>query len=207
MPISCPSLNLVLDYEFAIREKQSKLMNQGHDFQKALETAINDPDLRLQRFMGPFTCSVNLAECRALSAPGIRHVFPQLQKGTKRPAAPTHAPPATHIADSPSKGQVKRAKAQAKKKAAETERAKQESTKAAKAAKGAAKGAGKGKVIIGKGAPAAGGGGNRVPPGCREKDEQGRQICYAFNKGNCTRGDSCKFQHVSWNMPAGAGQG
>ena len=207
MPISCPSLNLVLDYEFAIREKQGKLMDQGHDFQKALETAINDQDLRLQRFMGPCTCSANSAECRALSAPGICHVFPQLQKGTKRPATPTQTPLAAPTADALSKGQVKRAKAQAKKKAAETERAKQESARAAKLAKAASKGAGKGKVIIGKGAPAAGGGGNRVPPGCREKDEQGRQICYAFNKGNCTRGDSCKFQHVSWNMPAGAGQG
>ena len=79
---------------------------------------------------------------------------------------------------------------------------------AAKAAKAAAKGTGKGKPPGGKGP--GGGGGERVPPGCREKTDDGRQICYAFNKGRCNRVDSCKFAHVSWQIPAagaGVGQG
>ena len=56
VPISCPHIGHVQEYDFALRERQAKLMNTGHDFQKALEKAMAGADLRMQKFMGPFTC-------------------------------------------------------------------------------------------------------------------------------------------------------
>ena len=55
---------------------------------------------------------------------------------------------------------------------------------------------GKGKGAKGQ-APAAGS--NQPPPGKRSQTASGQQICFAFNKGNCTRGDKCKFAHESWD--------
>ena len=49
---------------------------------------------------------------------------------------------------------------------------------------------------IGKG---PGPGSNQPPPGKRSQTASGQQICFAFNKGNCTRGDKCKFAHESWD--------
>ena len=210
MPMSCPSIEIVLEYEQAVRDKQAKLLNRGFDFQKALEAAIADQDLRMQKFMGPFTCSVNTPSCRALSAPGLSHIHPQLQKGTKRSAPPAAtsagAPPAFAIQDSPSRGQAKRAKAAAKKKAAAEAAAK--STRAAekKAAKGKPKGAGPkggGRGAIGQGPVTS----NQPPPGCRSQTASGQQICFAWNKGRCNRGDNCRYAHESWGTPTAAAAG
>ena len=199
--MSCPTIELVLDYDTAVRTRQAKLLNLGHDFQKALETAMADSDIRLQHFMGPFTCAVNTQECRALSAPGIANIYPQLQKAKKTPTS--SAQPATsqaQLADSPlSRGAKKRANQAAKKRKAEEESARA-SKAAAKKQKGDPKGA-KGKAKgtpIGKGAGA--GPSQGPPPGKRSQTASGQQICFAFNKGNCTRGDKCKFAHESWDQ-------
>ena len=199
-PISCPTIGLILDYDLALRTRQAKLLNLGFDFQDALEKAMADPDLRLQHFMGPFTCSVNTPECRALSAPGISHIYPQLQKARKAPeSSGSQATPTTRVADSPlSKTARKKANQAAKKREAE-----QEAARAAKAAKKNHKGESKGNR---KGAPKGGGkgqapaaGSNQPPPGKRSQTASGQQICFAFNKGTCTRGDKCKFAHESWD--------
>ena len=44
-----------------------------------------DTDLKLQKFTGIFSCEVNSSDCRALSAPGLSDIYPQLQRGSKRP--------------------------------------------------------------------------------------------------------------------------
>ena len=206
VPVACPHIGLVTEYDFAIRQRQAKLMNVGHDFQKAQEMAMADSDLRMQKFMGPFTCEVTTADCKALSAPGISDIFPQLQKGAKRSHFATiggrpETPRASGVAtESLSKGQAKRAKkAAAKKKVIEHGK-----TSVAEV-RGQKKGKGKGGKdrAIGQGPPAAG---TRpeLPPGCVDRTDDGRQICFNFNKGTCTRGDSCRFVHVSWKKGAAA---
>ena len=164
----------------------------------------------MQKFMGPFTCSVNTPSCRALSAPGLNHIHPQMQKGTKRPAPPAAASSALAIQDSPSKGQAKRARAAAKKKASAESATKAAKVAEKKAAKGKSKGAGpKGasKGAIGQGPVSS----NQPPPGCRPQTDSGQQICFAWNKGRCNRGSNCRYAHESWGTPtaaaAGAGQG
>ena len=85
IPYSCPHIGIVLDYDWAIRSKQSKLLNATHDFQRALEDAIADSDLRLLSFTSPFTCQASSHDCHALSAPGLGDMFPLMQqRGTKR---------------------------------------------------------------------------------------------------------------------------
>ena len=213
VPVSCPHIGIVTDYDIALREKQAKSMNAGHDFQVALQNAMADQDLRMQKFMGPFTCEVTSSECKALTAPGISDIFPQLQKGVKRAhfAAIGDEQRSTGAAAARdgtlSKGQLKRARAQVakQKKAAEekTKQAQRDKAAAAAAAGGAPnKGRGKGGKIIGKGAGAAAPAPRQAPPGCRDRDENGKSICFAFNEGRCTRGDSCRFAHVSWKIPA-----
>ena len=106
--------------------------------------------------------------------------------------------------DSPSRGALRRQKAAAKKRAAaeaEEARAAKAAKANAKGAKGKGKGGGGGKVAIGQGPNP---GANLPPPGCLSHTPGGQQIGYAFNKGRCTRGDKCKYAHVSWNPPAGA---
>jgi hypothetical protein len=74
-PISCPSLNMVLNYDFAVRELQHKIMKNGVDYKSALEQAMADPDTRTLHFTTPFSMEANGAECRSLSAPGLRERF------------------------------------------------------------------------------------------------------------------------------------
>ena len=51
MPIATPTVDHVIDYDFAMRDKQAKLLNHGKHFQAALEEALADTDLRLLRFV------------------------------------------------------------------------------------------------------------------------------------------------------------
>jgi hypothetical protein len=226
-PKSCPHIGHITDYDFALRDKQAELMNTGHDFKRSLEIAMADSDLRMQRFMGPFTVEVNSQDCLALTAPGISDVFPQLQaRGVKRghfvsleEEQRDAARIATTSTGTLSKGQLKKAKKKlASKREQEMRAGQSQRDKAAAAAAAAAagggrakggKGRGKGNAIgKGPGGPAAP---QQLPPGCRDRDDQGRQICFAFNKGNCTRGAACKFAHVSWKIdgagPPGGGVG
>ena len=91
VPSSCPHIGLVLDYDFAVREKSTKLMNIGNEFQKSLETSMADSDLKLQKFTAIFSCEVNSSDCRALSAPGgFPTSTPSCSGGSKRPNFTTH---------------------------------------------------------------------------------------------------------------------
>ena len=202
VPIACPHLAMVLDYDFAIRERQAKLMNTGVDFQKALELAMADGDLKLQKFTGVFSVQVSSPECRALTAPGLSDIYPQLERGAKRANfAEDHAPtPSLSSSTGLSKSALKRAKTKEKIAAATKGAAPppKSSPPPPPAAHGAAKVKG-----VGKGAKDAKGGkiigkafSPGVPTGAKETTAAGA-ICYNYNRGNCTR-VGCKFQHVCW---------
>ena len=66
------------------------------------------------KFTSVFTCDVQTAECRALTAPCIADIYPQLAKGTKRPAD-VPKPTVESEEGGLSKGQIKRARNQAAK--------------------------------------------------------------------------------------------
>ena len=115
------------------------------------------------------------------------------------------APSNLAIQDSPSRGQAKRARATARQKAAAEGAAIEAKAAEKKAAKGKGKGAAKG---AGKGAIGQGPvGTNQPPPGCRSQTGSGQQICFAFNKGRCSRGNNCRYAHESWGTPAAAAAG
>ena len=208
-PIATPTVEHVTDYDYAMREKQAKLINSGKHFQQALEDALADSDLRLLRFVTVFTCDAGSKACTDLSAPGISDLFPGQARGTKRnqPGHSANAAAASTASEpgSPSKSARKR-QAKAKAKTLAQNHAQQQQQQQSRAQsqqqqqqqqqlKGTGKGAAAAKGA-GKGARPA------LPPGCRDRDDQGRQICFAHNSGGCTRGDRCNFQHVSWKIPA-----
>ena len=209
-------------------------MNLTSDFQRALETALADSDLRLMRFTSVFTCEVNSAECRALSAPGLSDRFP-LMRGQKRSARATDSSGAGE--EGPSKSAKRRARqgaaAKAKANAAteENRRRQQQARGGDGGGRGGGGGGGGGGKAGGKGKPTggggggggpSGGGGRDLPAGAKDRTDDNRLICFAYSRGSCTRGAGCRFAHVCWwcegkhpggqqktcsSSPAGAGAG
>ena len=51
------------------------------DFQKALETAMADTDTRTLHFTTAFSIEASTPLCRALSAPGLKEIYPMLATG------------------------------------------------------------------------------------------------------------------------------
>lgn len=205
VPVSCPSINHVMAYDFAIRDRVATLLNGGFDYKSAFEKAMADQDLRNLRFTGTYACDVNSSECRALSAPGLAEIYPAL-RGVKR-SAPTDWGVAPPPAPGPNteRNKAKKAKAKASRAAA----------KALASSHSGGKASGKGGKASGKGGGGAGGGGSGggggggsgggggggrsdLPANAHAIAADGRQICYAHNKGLCSRGDSCRFAHVCW---------
>ena len=161
LPVSSPHVGHVTGYDEGMRESAARDMNRGMDIQKAFEKALTDSDLRHEKFMGAVTIEVGTPLCKALTAPGLAEIYPQL-RGTKR-SAPEQArppPPQTStlggaglaIGDSPS------AKS-------ERNRRKKANNKANKAAKAAAAGGGGAGPGAGRrGGKGGGPGGGAAPP-------------------------------------------
>ena len=212
LPVSCPHIGHVMDFDYALREKQAQLMNVSMDFQAALERALADSDLRLLRFTSVFTCDVTSPECRALSCPGLSDRFPLMSKGQKRPAPATStqdgagaAANTTTLTASAKKRakQLRRAEAKAKAAAQQVHQQQQQQQRRNGAGPGGKAGGKGGKRGGGGGGNNAagmpmGGGGRDLPAGAKERSSDGRLICYAYSRGQCTRGDSCRFAHICW---------
>ena len=206
-PISCPSLNMVLNYDYAVRELQHKLMKNGVDFKTALERAMADPDTRTLHFTTPFSMEATGSECRALSAPGLRERFgmslktPSLKRERDEPAE----------RDQASESAKKRARKAARKLQAITDRAGQAPPPPRLAledrrppprgggkggdTKGDAKGKGKGK----KGA---------LPKGMRARTDDDEMVCYSWNQNRPCKSSACTMKHVCWfcNKPDHRGE-
>ena len=91
-PQSCPTIQIVRGYDFAIRSLQARLMKAGMDFKKALEVASEDADTRCLHFTTIFGMEANSAGCRALTAPGLREIYGNLPSSA--PAAVREKGPA-----------------------------------------------------------------------------------------------------------------
>ena len=203
VPISCPHVGHVLSYDSAIRELAARLMKSGRDYKSSLEMAMADNDTRTLHFTTPFSMEANTSLCRALSAPGLREIYPNL------PALKSSIPKkvlaienggsdvGTKV-DNSERNAVKRAKKKLKqdkkkedaKKAAQTARQPLAILDAArpvgnpKGAKGGAKG-GKGK----KGA---------IPKGIKSRTDENEFVCFAHNLGETCKNTPCTFKHVCW---------
>mgnify|MGYP003333722578 CR=1 FL=1 len=81
VPVACPHIGHVLAYGMATRTLQTKLMKGGMDFQKALETAMADVDTRTLHFTTAFSIEASTPQCRALTAPGLKEIYPNLAAG------------------------------------------------------------------------------------------------------------------------------
>ena len=194
-PMSCPSLTQVLGFDFAVRKKVALLMNSGIDIKAAFGYATADPELRQTQFTASVGVAINTAECRALSAPGLREAY-ALQApggGASRGGGQVQPPP---IAD----GEMTRSQAQRVKKKAAKARKQAEDAKAAKLAKAqkppkALQNGGKGDGTRDKGK-----GKGKGPPRKKvtEKTEPiGSEICYGYNNNNkCSKGKECSRAHV-----------
>ena len=191
-PIACPCIRQVRNYDMAIRELQHKLMKSGKDFKAALEAAMADPDTRMLTFTTPFSMEAHTQECKALTAPALQEIYAKLpgQRGQKREHEVTYPPPPqVHAADRP-------ISASAKKKLKAKAKAKAVADAAARAA------AGSSHLLALKDAPRAdkgkGKGKGKLPKGIKTKTEDGKMVCYAYNKGEVCVQNPCGFAHVCW---------
>ena len=205
-PFSCPSLQHVLDYDLALREKIADLMNAGLDIAQAYDFAMN-PDkrttpqgmifdeLRQTAFLAQVAADSGSAECRALSAPGLRgSSSSNVTDSTKRP-------PPTPNAEDPQRRQKK---SRHERQQAAVQRAVEKALAEAKASSSRTdadvanwprlqgKGEGKGK---GKG---GGKGVKGKPSNAKARTENGEPICYGYNTQGCQKGENCPFKHVCW---------
>ena len=182
-------------------------MKTGTDFQKALEQAMADHDMRMLHFTTPFGIEANTQACKALTAPVLNEIYgigaTTASPALKRPApeigeGTTQATEKTPLAK-------KRARQQANKKAKAAEEKAAKGAGAARAAlpppplaphlaiedrrdrKGQWKGADKG---TGKGSKAT------LPRGIRLKTEVGRLVSYSYIKGERCVEEPCRFEHV-----------
>ena len=72
-------------YDAGLRKSLAKQLNNGLPFQRALEAALADTDLRATHFNTLVGIDVGKPECRALTAPGIVEAYPELgRRGSKR---------------------------------------------------------------------------------------------------------------------------
>ena len=85
VPLACPHIGQVLQYDLAIRELQARLMKGGLDFKASLERAMADEDTRILHFTTAFGMEAHTAQCRALTAPGLNEIYGNLSRGGKRP--------------------------------------------------------------------------------------------------------------------------
>ena len=203
-PISCPSVRQVCNYDQAVRDLQIKLMKSGKDFKSALDLAIADPDTRMLYFTTPFGIEANTPECKALTAPALQEIYtrlPGMGRGLKRPLGLTDAPPppTTHETARPVSASAKKKAKQKAKKAAEAAAAAaaggaHKKPKPILALKDAPRGSANSAGDNGKG---KGKGNSRVPKGIKSK-QNGRTVCFCFNRGeDCTK-NPCDFLHVCW---------
>ena len=202
VPQSCPTIQIVRGYDFAIRSLQARLMKAGMDFKKALETASEDADTRFLHFTTIFGMEANSIGCKALTAPGLREVYGNLPSSA--PAAVREKRVFDH-AEPPATGQSpaakKRARQRLNKATKGTSNAQPPPAKAAtapktvlaikdkvttKGTKGGAKAAGKG---TGKA---------RLPKGIKSKTADGKMICFAHNQCRKCDQEPCNVEHVCW---------
>ena len=199
-PISCPSLSMVCNYDFAVRELQHRLMKNGKDFKRALEEAMADADTRTLNFTTPFSMEANTPECRALSAPGLRERFGVNPKAAplKKPnseVAPGEAPQQSKSARRNAAKKAKLAKALADAAAAPPPQQRPllalDNGNRGQETRGQERRKGKGK---GKdGAP------ELLPRGIRPRTHlNNKMVCYAHNQGRPCKQQNCPMEHVCW---------
>ena len=156
-----------------------------------------DPDLRTLHLTTPFSMEAHTAECRALSAPGLRERFGVTPKAPalKRPHSEMyHGEEDTRTASAKKKAR----KAEAKRKAGQLaikDRDRQSGAppppqlaledRRPEGGRGGDKGKGKGKK-------------GPLPKGIKSKTEGNKMVCYAWNQGRACKSADCQMAHVCW---------
>ena len=191
-PVSCPSLRHVLGYDQAIRDLQVRLIRQGFSFKPALESAMADTDTRTLFFTTGFGMDAHTPQCKALSAPGLREIYPSLPapQGQKRGlddmsgAAPSQQ---LSLTDRQAKNKASREKKKANK-AAGAKPATPAPVPVPKAIEDRRTPKGKGKGKGGKG----------LPEGANSRTPEGKNLCFAWSKNEKCVQEPCIFEHACW---------
>ena len=205
VPLSCPHIGHVLAYDFAIRTLQTKLMKGGMDFQKALETAMADGDTRTLPFTTAFSIEASTPPCRALTAPGLKEIYPNLASGKgsagRQPQLEGGAAGDSSTKTQKEKNYLKNVKKKLKK---EEKKAAAANEKRAAAAAAANRRGGPLAILDAdrgtKGAKGKGKAGDRKPnpKGIKVRTDDEEAICFAHNRGDPCRNTPCNFKHVCW---------
>ena len=210
-PVACPHQGIVLTYDFAMREFAMELMAGGTDMETALDTAMDDVNLKQTSFLANFTTEGGSSRCRALSAPSFKEVHGTGGSQSSKRPLPAIADVADGTSGAPaSKRAAKRAKAAEKRKNATPP------PQAHPQPRGGRNGGGGGRNGGGGGGGRNGGGGGRnggktqlalgdaPPKGAAFKMKTtdlcpqgaGKMICFSYNNGQPCKQTPCLMAHV-----------
>ena len=209
LPNACPHQGLVMDLDFALREKVAELMSSGVDIAKAFDDVMGDMKIRQTAFLCNFAIENGSARCRALTAPAFLDIHgmgagsPSKPGGAKRGLlaiadGSVHTPlskaakrkarrEANGAKGAGGKGALKKARLNLAEAQAALSRANASTAGAAGASKG------------GGGAAPAGTGGAAPPKGQSKgasKTKAGQMICFSFNNGKPCKQTPCNMAHV-----------
>ena len=193
-PNSCPHQDIVMGYDFAIRERVAELMVEGTDIDSAFEQAMKDEALKHTAFLCNFTLEHGSQRCRALSAPGFRDIH-----GFTAPEGPRkRALEDGTVSESPLSKSQKRNQARAMSKA---KAAQQLALTNGAAAKGLGKAAKKALTNAHGGAPGGanktkGKGKGKLKGKLTEGPNAGLGICFAYNDGTACKESPCPWAHA-----------
>ena len=206
-PISTPSLEHVITYEYQFRRGVIQLMNSGVDFWSAFLQMKGDA----KHYQIHFLHQVALRPCHSVTAPGMAGQAPAAGPGNRMKLTLLDAhgieqrPRQLEIADDP-----RRDRKQAR--LNKVRRLEKQLENARGGAKASGKGAAKRQLAIedqqeppprwqkGQGKGGKGKDKSRAPtfpPGAANETPKGLRICASYNRGSCTYAN-CKFVHVCW---------
>ena len=178
MPLACPHIGQVLQYDQAMRDLQARLMKGGMDFKAALEASMADSDTRTLHFTTAFGMEAHTAPCRALTAPGLNEIYANLPRGQKRNA----------LSDAGGGAQSQEVSAAAKKRARVAEKKKKAQADShahrAIAAPPAALAIENGRPDKKAGKGGKEGKGKAIPKGIKSQTAEGKRVCFAYRKGD-----------------------
>ena len=186
-PLSTPTIDQVMAYDFAIRKAVAKKMNRGIDFATALGEAQGDTELKHTEFLAQVSISAGSAQSRAISAPGLAGSAASGAQSSKDDKK-------RRTEDDGNKEQGKKRKNRGARLREQLRTARENAAQPSGGQPNDRNGTPKGGGKNGKG---GGKGGKGLPSNARTTTTVGdKPICFNWNKNRPCNRSPCRFEHV-----------
>ena len=194
-PLSSPTIDHVLVYDFAIREKATAAMNSGTDFATALAEAQENSNLRQLMFSTPVAIHAASPASRSVTAPGLAAAAAPKKRGRDTDDDNNPGPSNKKARNRANKQSAKIAELQKQLAAARSGNGGNPNGRNPNGRNPNGKGDGKGSKGGGKGGKDNNGG---RPAGSVSETTAGEPICWNWNRPHGCRNQSCTRKHVCW---------